>query len=371
MFKEAVIAAVIILVLFAAILGGLPIAPFNSIPVSAAKMLLLEWGMWFYIALFFLKNKWLRVWLIWVVLCLIFQYNRYSYAFANTILLYTLFYQVLSVKLTKRHIGFILNGICLIVWLHLCWMVLQWQGVYWLYKVGRSGGWNVFGLVSNANNAGMLLALSVPAFLRPKWRWLLPAVIGGIILSRHETSLVAVLIGLWFYLFIKFPRRRFTYTGLIIVACLGYVKFCNPKDIMYSITIRLSGYRKMWQLIKGSPLQGLGLGQFRNVFPVVQRYIYKDASLFFRAHNVPLQLLVDQGAVGLGLMAGFIFSNIERFLKNRNELGFLALIGILISLVGGLGHFTAQTSSFILCVVYFAMMVNQTKEVTDETKRVE
>ena len=240
-------------------------------------------------------------------------------------------------------------------------MVLQWQGIYWLYKVALGAGYAVFGFLGNSNNAGMLLALSVPAFLRPKWRWLLPAIIGGIVLSKHETSLVAVIVGLWFYLFINFPKQRFTFTGLIMIACLSYFRFRDPKDLTYSINIRLNGYRKMWQVIKASPLQGLGLGQFTNVFRVIQKYFYKDGSLFFRAHNVPLQLLFDQGAIGLGLMAGFIFSNIERFLKNKTELGFIALIGIIISLVGGLGHFTAQTSSFILCVVYFAILVNQTQ----------
>lgn len=326
-------------------------------------MLLLEWGVWLYLALFFLKNKWLKAWFIWVLLCLILQYNRYSYAFANTILLYTLFYQVMEDRLTERRIGHILNGICMIAWLHLIWMVLQWQGTYWLYKSAARGQWAIFGFLGNANNAGMLLALSVPAFLRRKWCWMLPGVIGGIILSKHETSLVAVAIGLWLYLFINSPKRRFIYTGLMTIACLGYVRLRNPTDMVHSISIRLLGYRKMWETIRGSPLQGLGLGQFRNVFYVLQRHFYKDASLFFRAHNVPIQLLFEQGAVGLGLMAGFIFSNMERFLKNRTELGFIAFIGIIISIVGGLGHFTAQTSSFIICVVYFAVMVNQTKGV--------
>jgi len=353
--------------LFIALLGGLPIAPFNSIPVSASKMLLLEWGVWIYLALFFLKNKWLKAWFIWVLLCLIFQYNRYSYAFANTILIYTLFYQVLEDKLTKRNIERIFNGICLIVWVHLIWMVLQWQGIYWLYKADWRAGYAVFGFLGNSNNAGMLLALSVPCFLRPKWRWLLPAIIGGILLSKHETSLVAVAIGLLVYVWIKFPKWRFTAIGLIIIAGLGYVRFRDPKDLAYSVTIRLNGFRKMWQVIKSSPIQGLGLGQFTNVFRVIQKYFYKDTSLFFRAHNVYLQLLFEQGAIGLGLMVGFIFSNIEKLLKNRTELGFIAFIGIIISLIGGLAHFTAQTSSFVLCILYFSIMVNQTKGVNDGT----
>lgn len=263
----------------------------------------------------------------------------------------------------RRHIEPILNGICIIAWVHLIWMVLQWQGIYWLYKVGRIGGWNIFGFVGNANNAGMLLALSVPAFLRPKWRWMLPFAIGGIFLSKHETSLVAVLIGFIVYAWFKWPRKySLIFIGSVIIACFGYVIYRAPKDLAYSVNIRLNGYWKMWQVIKASPLQGLGLGQFRNVFHAVQRYFYKDTSVFFRAHNVPLQLLFEQGAIGLGLMAGFIFSNIEKFLRNKTESGFLAFIGIVISLIGGLGHFTAQTTSFILCMIYFAIMVNQTKQ---------
>ena len=327
-------------------------------------MLLLEWGVWIYLALFFLKNKWLKCWFIWVVLCLIFQYNRYSYAFANTILLYTLFYQVMEDRLTKRNIGHILNGICIIAWLHLIWMILQWQDIWWLYKSAARGQWAIFGLVANSNNAGMLLALSVPCFLRRKWWIMLSFILGGIILSKHETSLVAVIVGLLAYVWIKFPKWRFTAVGLIIVVCLSYFRFRDPKDLAYSINIRFNGFRRMWQVIKASPLQGLGLGQFRNVFYAIQKYFYKDTSLFFRAHNVGLQLLLEQGAIGLGLMAGFVCSVSEKFLtlKKKDNLAFIAFIGLVIAGIGCLAHFTAQTSSFVIPIFYMAVVVNQTQK---------
>jgi O-antigen ligase len=347
------------------ILGFIPYGEFYPLPIEMCKMLLTEWGIWIFVGLFFVKNNWLKAWFIWALICLILQYNKYSYAFANTILRYVLLYQILTDKLDDRRAGHILDWICVIICVHIGLMYIQWQGYYLLFKSARTSGHNIFGFLGNSNNAGMLIAMGLPAFLRRKWCWFLPIIAGGLILSQHETSLLAVLIGIGIYAVIKLPWHRIHLRWKIalfsVLAGIGaWAFFRNRAGISHSVIIRLRAWKRMLIVIRGSPIQGLGLGQYRNVFPAIDKLFFnKGGECWLNAHNSPLQLTFEQGVLGLGLMAGFVCSNIERYLKRQTELGTIALVGVIIAIVGCFGHFTAQTSSIIIPIIMFAILVNQ------------
>lgn len=57
------------------------------------------------------------------------------------------------------------------------------------------------GIAGNSNFAGAFLAVSIPFFLRGRWRWCLPLLFAGLLLAHSAMSWIAVIVGLFFYFF--------------------------------------------------------------------------------------------------------------------------------------------------------------------------
>ena len=190
----------------------------------------------------------------------------------------------------------------------------------------------------------------------------MPFVFGSIFLTRSVGALIAATLGIVIFVVVKFPKWRFWVIGLI-GGVIAYIFIAERNTFIPSIKFRLEAWGRMWKIIKANPIQGLGLGQYKNVFPAIDKIVFnsQDAS-WNRAHNIYVEMAFNQSVLGVGLMAGFVCSNIERFFKNKTRLGFLGLLGVVITILIGSVHFLAQTSSMIIPIIYMAIMVSQNKK---------
>ena len=60
------------------LLTDLGVRLFVGKDVDFMKMIFIKWGLFLFVGLFYLKNKWLKVWMAWMVFCLATQHNQIS-----------------------------------------------------------------------------------------------------------------------------------------------------------------------------------------------------------------------------------------------------------------------------------------------------
>lgn len=309
------------------------------------------------------------MWLAWMVFCLVTQYNRHSYMQANTILLYILFYQILESNLNDKRIHQLYNVIGIVVLAHALWVWMQFFDIWYLYHLIAGYSGHIPGVMGESNSAGSLLALGVPVLLRKKWWIGLPFILGAMLHVGNFTSIAVVSGGLGLYVLIKLPKWRIPLIACIIAGFCFYVYKYETVRALSKGQGRFETWKLIWKVARLKPVKGFGVGQYRVVFPQLDLKVLRAGTkiAWFRAHNEPLELMFNQGLVSVGLIFGFIFSSIERFLKNKTELGFIAFIGVVISVVSCFGHFLAHITPFMISIIYMACMTSQIREEKDET----
>lgn len=82
-----------------------------------------------------------------------------------------------------------------------------------------------------------------------------------------------------------------------------------------SLWVRVTAWRDSWGMVKDFPWWGVGLGAWSELFPRYQQPPWSISS-FGEAHNDYVQLLVEGGLVGAGLLAWF-FIQVGRKLKAK------------------------------------------------------
>lgn len=345
--------------------------PNPKIDLTVGKYILVEWCLLFFIGMFFVKNKWLKFWTIWMLVCFVTLLNKYSYMQLNTILAGIIFYQILENRFTEKSIRWTFNAIAIIVLVHALWIWLQKFDIWWIYSLKPGFSGHLPGVMGQKSSATALLMIGVPVFLRKRWCVLLPFVLITLFLPGSFTGLIASVFGIVTYLALKdfsdsriflLRDRRWRFS-LIAILGIGFIIYALTKRnwcIISGGKGRFETWKYIWKIAKQKPFKGWGVGQYRILFPKIDAIIFRKTRVaWFRAHNEPLELMFNQGLISVGLMFGFIFSSIERFLKNRTELGFIAFIGVVITLVSCFGHFIAHSSPFIISIIYMAAMVNQ------------
>lgn len=358
--------------MFVSILGYLPVPS----GLTEGKIVLAEWCLLFFIAWFFVKNKWLKAWIAWVVVCLVIRYNKISYMQANTIFCYIIFYQLLEDKFTDKAIHWTYNLIAVIILIHVSWIWMQFFDIWKVYMLKPGFMGHFPGVMGENNSAGALIALGIPVFLRKKWCWFLLLLLGTFLLPKPLTAIASTFVGLAVFSLIKLPKWRFWIIGSMIGAFALYCLKCESFNILRAANGRFKTWKLVWGIIRVNPpkhLIGFGVGHYRVIFPLIDAKVLRAGTkiVWFRAHNEYLELIFNQGLIGLWLILEFIGSSIERFLKKQTELGFIAFIGIVISLVSCLGHFLAHTTVFIISVLYMSILSNQCNQCNQNQGREE
>ena len=328
-------------ILFLILLVGLPWANFlfNKFDIWSAQGLFFQLGILIIFSCsFFLKPKSkeirnypLGTFVLWSGLITLFYWTIYMLKtkqypimiflpFFN-LLCVVLFYKLAVEYLTEKDIARILKGLSISVFVVLCYCILQILNLDQFYTavydkqglaLGTIGQDALVGTIGNATHLAGYLAICQPLFFKKNWfngialtiLWFV------IIMTKSASGLCVALAVLWFWLLLKKQYKWFLF---IIIICLIPVtlywqripEFIDPAG-------RLSIWKILLKIFKTRPITGWGLG-------MVRAMNIKEAGTWSHAHNEYLQVAVELGIVGLGIVVWGIVDYFRRFWKLRND----------------------------------------------------
>ena len=186
------------------VLGNIP----GLSPLSVSQELIGKFVVISLIALFLLKNIWLKLFLLWCVVRVAMFPIPETVVPLYTTAFYFVMFQILADNLTATRVRQLLNIVCIIALAQVLMMSLQYCGIWWgLIPIeGQNYQWHIelfektaiplsytsnmkdfwlriTGFTGNVNHASALLGLCFPAFLRKKWCFGIPVVLWGIYIS--------------------------------------------------------------------------------------------------------------------------------------------------------------------------------------------
>lgn len=141
---------------------------------------------------------------------------------------------------------------------------------------------------------GGYLALLLPlCFFQKDRLWLIPPLSFALLLTKPLGALISVLSGVVVYFSLQGKlnkRKMWLLFGLLVaVLLLGVIRSIDQDEHSwpsFSTSMRLEYWKGAWEIIKGFPLTGVGLGNFN-----LQKARY--------AHNSYLQIWAEAGILGI------------------------------------------------------------------------
>jgi O-antigen ligase len=354
----------------------LPTISFRWIKELSAQIFIL-------IALCFLiwrRNKFISLFVGWnIFLFFVFKsylindfnqtvtYNLNVIALLNliNIVLYGFFYYILhEIKLDK---DLIYKTFCFIAIFEAIYVILQYLQLDQFFynfsfthhfrdgsKVEKHLCWPV-GTLANEALMSWLLAMLSPFFLAYKeLRYKIGYFIVGtaIICTKVSVGIAGFILGFLFWLFFKNRKLAILF---IILVLIGSVFLVLNKNFEYylSDTHRFLVWKKTLSIWKdmNAEITGCGLGSFRILFWQKAPEFRTDGQ-WSQVHNEYLQVLFEQGIIGLGIILGLMWFGFYNFWKKREKrVGLIPITSLFIfSLVALLG-FPMRTSMGIIPIM--------------------
>jgi len=393
-----IFAVVTVIVLAVALFG---VIPGGELDFREVKHIVLEWSLALFIALYFLKNKCLKLFLAWALIRtalgslemvnpkLITAYIQNVNFSLHTIFVCLIFYQVVADRLNRHTIKWILNGLCIIVLLQCLMMFLQRLGI-WFYIIPATNidplmtdrflhfgaeatyvsNWvqifpmdqvrKVSGFLSHFNMAASLLALGLPAFFRPKWYWGIPLVCLALFFSHSLGGIIPATLALVALVCWKAGKHRYWIIPAVVSLCIAYVyKFDSFQNLLVG-TGRIGTWNELiTKIIPKRPIIGWGIGQYKLVFTSIHEAISGTGYIrnrMVQAHNDWIQLFIDTGFIGFSLAVGFIISLIVKGFRAGTNIAKIALIGLMATVLNSNVNFLFQTTPGIIGLLWFAIL---------------
>lgn len=375
--------------------------PTPNIDFRIGKNIVAEFALLFFVMIIFLKNRWLRLFMLWSIILCFSKYDKNSYMTLQTMIMYVMFYQVFYNKLKASHLSTILSGICIVTLAQCVLIFMQNWGVNFAILPFKGlisnhvyfDGWitttnitqftkmhvrylnNPFlyifpkdvicGIMSNPNMTSSALALGLPAFFRKGWRKYIPFVLFALIISRSLGGLIPGIAAIVLMCWLRYKRHRILIVVIGFFALCYYVmQFGEMKSILTG-----SGRYKYWRfavehILIAKPRIfwiGTGLGQFKVLFPAVSMVIHQMPVKYAQLHNEYLQLIIEHGIVGFTFAIGFILSLLSKLSKPISNVEKIAVVGIFVGLLNCGVNFLMHTNAAILLLVYFLIIDVSTK----------
>jgi len=377
--KKTIIFIVLLFVFFG-------ILPSYDVSIRTGRTLIAEWAVIALCALFFLKNNWIKAFLIWALVRSIMGWNKYSFLTLHTIFVYLVFYQVMINEIKEEYIDYILNCICVLALINFTLMILQYYGT-WVVLVPKGefqtyftllNGWIVFtpqkiypvlGFLSNINMTSAFMAICLPAFFRKRWIFAIPLIIVSLLLAKSLSGLIPAFIAICLYIVIKCRKYRLFIVGGLSIAFVAYL-FKTESTAILSLSCggRLAIYKAIAKyIIPIRPIVGWGVGQFKYLFPIICKNAIPDpipGVNVLQAHNDFLQLWVEMGVIGFTLVCGYLFSLFRKAWRMKD---YILLLGILIITINANFNFLLHTTGGVLFLVY-AVLIE--KKYEDQKRRI-
>lgn len=335
-----------------------------------------EWCIIIAFALFFLKNIWLRLFLIYSVICVVTKgvtsgiFSKESEFVMISIFYYLLWYQLIKNNLNRKRVEYLINAICIIALIQAFFMILHTFDIHYFFKPKASyHGISVVGFLDNRNLSGAFTAGAMFVFFRKRWCIGLIPMTYALVKAASLGAVLSFGVGVVIYgmYVLKTKRIKFEFLLVIFLAVVLYWgKYDNHHKIM---NIKQEVRFKVWsklviKAIPQKPLMGWGMGWHKFLIKIMAekgelQSFYKNQT---KAHNEPIQLTVEQGLIGLILALGFIGSIIYIFRKPQ-YLTVLLFCSIVCLLINSLTIFVFHVTIALLVMTYFAMYEYLAQEV--------
>jgi len=239
----------------------------------------------------------------------------------NSVFFGIVWYMIIVLVFNKNTVKFLMWAMCGIAFVHTIFLIYQHFGLdpygtftFGFMKSTMSG--NPTGLMTMSNEASGLLAITASAFLINRYlRWGLIIIAIGLFVTKDAGGMIAVYVGLGFYLFFSGLSYRII-IGCIIVSLLAVIEYVQRCKIL-SIIGRVDIWKVGWEYYKEYWILGYGLGHWK----LVTKQLH--------AHNDFFQVLFEMGIGAWILIAGYLTNIFKRFTKEA-LISTTALIVILV-----------------------------------------
>ena len=309
--------------------------------------------------LVWMKNKWISSFLIWSFILFLMtkafwiedageqtKYNVNIIAFLNfvNIVLYSVFYYVLhNIKLDRK---LIYKTFCFIAIFQTIYVFIQKANLdqffysisLWHTPAKKAVSWCV-GSWANESLVSWCIALCSPFFLAFKeFRYKLGYILGfvAVCFTQVTAGIVGYILGFLFWLFYRYRKLAVLFIGIVLI--IGIYGVSSGKLEYYlQDTHRFQVWKKaieIWKAGSGNPeildrktMTGYGLGSFRILF-WAKAPEFRDDGHWAQAHNEYIQILFEQGVIGLGIILGLMWMTFYHFWKSK--VGLIPITSLLI-----------------------------------------
>ena len=327
--------------LFLILLVGLPFANFifPFLDIWSAQGLFFQLGILIIFSCsFFLKSESKKVrnlplgtFVLWSGLVTLFYWMSYLLKtkqypliiflpFFN-LLCVVLFYKLAVEYLKEKDINRILKGLSISVFIVLCYCILQILNLDQFYTavydkqglpLGHIGDDALVGTIGNSTHLAAYLAICSPLFFKKSWFHIIGLVLLWfvVLMTKSATGLIVGLAVFWVWLLLK---RQYKWALFSLIVCLiPVVIYWSYIPTLIDPSGRLSIWNKLLEVFKTRPITGWGLG-------FVRALNIKQSGNWTVAHNEYLQLLVELGVIGLGIVLWGIIDYFKRFWRLRHN----------------------------------------------------
>ena len=229
-------------------------------------------------------------------------------------LTFVIFYKVTTEYLTPKDINNILKWMSLSVGLVLIYCVVQIFNLDPFYRplsspIGTKQDFLV-GTIGNSTHLAGYLAMCQPLFFKKGWyNYLALALIWIIIFMTSSAS--GLIVGLSILIFWLYMNKQYKYIGLLsLLLVVPFIIYRNHIAEFFSFNHRLEYWGILMQRWTLNPIFGSGLG-ILNAWK-----INPQTTIWRHAHLEYLQVMVELGIVGLGLVIWGIIDYYKRFIKS-------------------------------------------------------
>jgi hypothetical protein len=283
-------------------------------------------------------NKWVAMFLaLAFVSSIIPASTKFSTGAFRLILLGAIWYLAIVLAAqyftdTKRLIDYLMLGMAVVALSNIGMLVLQTFNIDPIFTpVGGPDSPNPpVGLLSNQNEVSGLLAFTFPVFLRRKWRWGIPVVFAGVLMSRSQGGLLAISTGLLVYAIFQAKARGYIGSYFSIypaIAILAFMAMAVVLAILFdrdSIDARVTAWREYLSLYfkQGTTriFIGFGIGHWKMITEKVR--VMARPTWWKTAHNEYVQGLFEMSPAFLVILGGYLSSIFIRLKRAAKELDY-------------------------------------------------
>jgi hypothetical protein len=322
-------------------------------------------------------NKWLAAMLAWLVIRMILPptQTRGMITLTNVFMavMTYLAIQYISIDLKK-----IYKAIAITLFIQITTVFLQSVNMFFCWNA-MSSGTRVWGLFGNSNWSGCYIAMTIPISMwlaREDKRYYLGILgIPALVIMKSQFALLAGIAGVLFYLYAT--NRDFilkSRVGIaIFLSVISLTAILCVKPLYFDDGGRFNIWDRIIKLSSVNPsthndianqgedpafqshfVQGWGVGEAYNILPLIQsKILTMQRDKWRQAHNEPIQILLEYGAIGLVLFIGLVISTLRKTCYSNSFL--MACLVALI--VDSFGFFPFRISPIgYLGMIYLAII---------------